>query len=184
MSLRMGYGPIAACASLFLLTQLAPAQNKIAVVNMQAAVLGTAEINKANNEMQAKFKPRADQMQQLQQQIAALAQQLQTNAGKLTPQAEADLQAEGSRKQRELQRMQDDYNADAEAYRNEVLQGSTKKMSEVVKKLAEEKGLDMVVDTGTVIFFKPTLDITADAIKAYDQTYPVAAAPAAPATKK
>ena len=163
---------------------MAPAQPKVAVVNMQAAVYGSAEIKKADADMQAKFKPRQDRIQQLQQEIAGIAQQLQTNAGKLTPQAEADLQADGQKKQRDFQRMQDDLNADAEQFKNEILSRLTQKMSEVVKKLAEEKGLDLVVDTTTAVYFKANMDITTDAIAAYDKAYPVAAAPAAPAPKK
>jgi hypothetical protein len=50
---------------------------------------------------------------------AGIQQQLQTNAGKLTPAAEADLNAQGQRKQRELQRMNDDLQADVTAERNE-----------------------------------------------------------------
>ena len=184
MLLRMGLRPLMVCSSLLLLGQMAPAQTKVAVVNMQAAVYGSAEIKKANEDMQAKFKPRQDRIQQLQQEIAGIAQQLQTNAGKLTPQAEADLQADGQKKQRDLQRMQDDLNADVEQFRNEILSKLTQKMSEVVKKLAEEKGLDLVVDTTTAVYFKATMDITTDAIAAYDKAYPVAPPPAAPAPKK
>ena len=50
-------------------------------------------------------------------------------------------------------------------------------MSEVVKKLAEEKGLDVVVDLPYTVFAKPALDITTDAIAAYDKAYPAAAPP-------
>ena len=45
-------------------------------------------------------------------------------------------------------------------------------MTDVVKKLAEEKGLDLVVDTSSALYFKPALDITNDAIAAYDKAYP------------
>jgi outer membrane protein len=54
-------------------------------------------------------------------------------------------------------------------------------MGDVVKKLADEKGLDLVVDTSTTLFFKPALDLTTDAIAAYNKAYPVEAAPANPA---
>jgi Skp family chaperone for outer membrane proteins len=58
-------------------------------------------------------------------------------------------------------------------------------MQAVVKKLAEEKGMDLVVDTQVALYFKPTMDLTADATAAYDKAYPVAAgAPAAPPAKK
>ena len=48
-------------------------------------------------------------------------------------------------------------------------------MTEVVKKLAEEKGLDLIVDTTTTLYFKPAMDLTNDAIAAYDKAYPVTA---------
>jgi outer membrane protein len=122
--------------------------------------------------MQATFKPRQDKIDQLNKEIAALAQQLQSANGKLSPAAEQDLQSQGQRKQRDLQRLQDDLQADATAYRNDILSKSSAKMTDVVKKLAEEKGLDLVVDTSTTLYFKPALDLTNDAIAAYDKAYP------------
>jgi outer membrane protein len=52
-------------------------------------------------------------------------------------------------------------------------------MQEVVKKVADEKGLDIVVDSASTVFFKSSFEITADATAAYNKTYPVT--PAAPA---
>jgi outer membrane protein len=45
-------------------------------------------------------------------------------------------------------------------------------MTEVVKKLAEEKGYDVVVDVSTTIYFKPALDITTEALAAFNKAYP------------
>jgi len=172
MSVVSGLRPLVVCSALFAIAQLAPAQIKVGVVNLQEAVFKTAEIEKANTQMQATFKPRQDKIEQLQKEIAALAQQLQSANGKLSPAAEQDLQTQGQRKQRDLQRLQDDLNTDATAYRNEVLSKSSTKMTDVVKKLAEEKGLDLVIDTSTTLYFKPALDLTKDAIAAYDKAYP------------
>ena len=47
--------------------------------------------------MEARYKPRVTQIETLDKEIAAIAQNLQTNAGKLTAQAEADLNAQGPR---------------------------------------------------------------------------------------
>ena len=55
----------------------------------------SAEIKAASAAMEARYKPRVAQIEQLDKEIAAIAQNLQTNAGKLTPQAEADLNAAG-----------------------------------------------------------------------------------------
>jgi len=66
-----------------------------------------------------------------------------------------------------------------ERERNDILQKSTVKMSDIVKKIAEEKGYDLVIDMSTSVYFKPAMEITNDAIAAYDKAYPVT--PAQPA---
>jgi len=172
--MRLGMGPRVALIALVLCggARLASAQVKVAVINLQKAVLGTAEIGKASNAMEAKYKPRTTQIDQLQKDLAGISQQLQINAGKFTPQAEADLQAQGQRKQRDLQRLQDDLQNDVNAERNDILQKASQKMSAVVKKIAEAQGFDLVVDVSTTVYFKPTMEITMDAIAAYDKEYP------------
>jgi outer membrane protein len=170
MVVRTGLGLILACTALFSLAQVSSAQTKLGVINLQRAVLESAEIKKASAEMEARYKPRQQQMESLQRDLAGIQQQLQS--GKLTQQAEAELNANGQRKQKELQRVQEDLQADVDRDRNDILSRSSQKMSDVVKKLAEEKGYDVVVDVSNAIYFKPAFDITNDAIAAYDKAYP------------
>ena len=172
MSVRFGWRMGLVCLAVFCFSKAGLAQTKVGVVSLQRAVLETAEIKKASVEMEAKYKPRQQEMEKLQKEIQGIQQQLQSNAGKLTAIAESDLTAQGQRKGRELQRMNDDLQADVNAERNEILSQSSKKMAEVVRKLAEEKGLDVVVDVQSTVFFKPALDITTDAIAAFDKAYP------------
>src|SRR5438874_227432 len=136
------------CSALFLMAKSGSAQVKVAVINLQRAVLESEEIQKVSVAMEAKYKPR-------QQDLKKIQQQLQAGSGKLTPQAEADLTSQGQRKQRDFQRMSDDLQADVNAERNDILGKSTQKMAEVVKKLAEEKGYDVVVDVSNTVYFKP-----------------------------
>jgi outer membrane protein len=179
MFLQMGLRPLMVCATLFAISQVLPAQTKVAVVNLQRAVFESAEIKKADAQMQATFKPRQDEIDRLDKEIADLAKQLQGSNGKLSDQQVADMTALGQNKQRTLKYKTDDLQADAQTYRSDVLQKSSSKMTEIVKKLAEEKGLDIVIDTSTTLYFKPALDLTNDAIAAYDKAYPVTATPPA-----
>ncbi len=178
MSLRMALRPLLVFSALFTFGHVATAQTKVGVINLQKAVLESAEIKTASAAMEARYKPRVTQIETLDKEIAAIAQNLQTNAGKLTPQAEGDLNAQGTKKQRDVQRLRDDLQADVDRDRNEILQKSSIKMGEVVKKLAEDKGLDVVVDVPYTVYSKPALDITSEAIVAYDKAYPSAGAPA------
>lgn len=160
---------------------IAAAQSKVAIINVQNAVLETAEIKKAQSELEAKFKPRQVQMESLQKELAGIQSQLQNAGGKLTQQQAENLQITGQRKQRDLQRLTEDLQAEVDRERNEILQRTGGRMQEVVRKLAEERGLDVVVDVSNTVYFKPALDITKEAIAAYDKAYP--AAPTAAAVK-
>ena len=164
---------ILAPALLLACAATASAQVKAAIINLQRAVLETAEIQKAQKELEAKFKPRQDKAEGLQRELATIQGQLQTMAGKLTPQAEAELNVQGQRKQRELQRLTEDLQGDVDRERQDILGRSAQRMSEVVKKLSETKALDLVVDVTNAVYFKPALEITAEATAEYNKAYPV-----------
>ncbi|MDP9169240.1 MAG: OmpH family outer membrane protein, partial [Acidobacteriota bacterium] len=78
----------------------------------------------------------------------------------------------GQRKQRDMQRISDDLQQDFERDRQDILGKASQKMQQVVTKLAEEKGVDIIVDASQTLFFKPALDLTPDAIAAYNKAYP------------
>lgn len=152
------------------------AQTKIAVINTQKAVLETAEIKKAAADLEAKYKPQQQDIEKRTRELQQIQDKLD-NPAKLKPQEISDLQAEGQRKQRQLQRITDDLQAEVERERNEILNRGGQRMQTVVTKLAEEKGFDLVVDVGNAVYFKPAMDITNEAIAAYDKQYPLAKTP-------
>jgi outer membrane protein len=144
------------CAAGLLMTSPASAQVKMGVINYQRALTETAE-----------------QLEKVQRELQDIQTQLQSSAGKLSAVGQADLEAQGQRKQREAERINDDLQADVQRDRDDLLQRMGTRMSEVVKKLMDEKGLDVIIDTTAAVSFKPTIDITTDAIAAYDKAYPV-----------
>ena len=160
----------ALCLAIALFSTVAQAQLKIGVINVQKALGDTDELKKASAEMQKKYQPRTDEMDKIQKELESIDTQL--NSGKLNQQAQAELQAQGTRKQRDLQRMNDDMNADGERDRQEILARMSQKMQEVINKLAEDKGMDLIVEASQTLFAKPALDLTADATAAYNKANP------------
>jgi outer membrane protein len=149
----------------------ASAQVKIAVINWQKAIVDTQEIQAAQKLLEAKFKPRQDIMEGLQKELATIQQQ--GRLPNLSPDKEAALQADFTRKQKELQRLTEDLQADVDRERQDVLGKTGRQMQEVVKKMAEERSYDIVIDMTNTVFAKPALEITADATAAYNKAYPV-----------
>jgi outer membrane protein len=163
---------LAVCAAGLISGPSAMAQTKVGVVSLQKAILETAEIKKANNEMQAKYKKRQDDLDKASRELNDIQTQLQAAQGKLSAAGEADLTARGQRKEREVKRLDEDLRADVERDRTEILTRAQTRMLEIVKKVSDEKGLDCVVEASAVISFKPALDITTDVVASYDKAYP------------
>jgi outer membrane protein len=168
---------MAASAALFV--SAAAAQSKVAIISIQQAVLQTAEIKKASADMEAKFKPKQDAIEKMRAELIDIQQKLQ--APNLTPQQQNDLTLQGQRTQRDLDRANQDLQEEVDAARNDALTKAGQRMTEIVKKLAEERNIDVIVEASSTLYVKPELDLTKDAIAAYDKAYPVAAA--APAAK-
>jgi outer membrane protein len=143
---------------------------KIAIINAQKAVADTQEIKKAQGTLQAKYRPRQQQIEDLQKELQSIQQQL--NTPNLPPEREAQLRADGTTKQKQLQRLSEDLQSDVNNERQDILGRTGRQMTEVVKRIAEERGIDVVVDVSNTIYFKPTLEITAEATAAYDKAYP------------
>jgi len=161
------------CAAGLVSSPLASAQTKVGVINFQKAILDTAEIKKASIDLQNKYKPRQDALDKVQRELNDIQTQLQSSQGRLSAAGEADLQARGQRTQREAERMSQDLQDDVNRERQDILTRAGQRMTEIVKKIAEEKGLDVVVDTQNTYFFRPTLEITTEATAAYDKAYPL-----------
>jgi len=148
----------------------ASAQTKVAVVNAQKAMGDTDEIKKASAAVEAKYKKPQEDLAKLQADLQSIETQI--SSGKLNQNALAELQAQGQRKQRDAQRISDDLQADFDRDRQEILGKAAQKMQDVISKLATEKGLDLIIDSSQTLYFKPALELTAEATAAYNKANP------------
>jgi outer membrane protein len=150
--------------------QTAAAPTKVAVINLEKAMLDTAELKKAVVDLPAKYKARQDEIDKLQKDLADIQAQLQS--GKLNPSQQADLEATGQLKQRQAERMNQDLQDDVANDRNAILQRAQSRMYEVVKKICEAKGIEILVSSAAAFYFSGTTEITAEATQGYDKAYP------------
>jgi len=148
------------------------AQMKVAVLDTQKALTDTAEIKKVQADMDAKFKPRQEKLGLLQREIETLNNQLTTMAGKLTPQAQAEMDGSLKKKQKDYQRLGEDLQADVEAAQGDILAKASTQMKAVIQAYATANGYDLVLDINNAFYFKPTMDVTKDITAAYDKANP------------
>jgi len=153
-----------------------PAGAKIAVVNpprvFQESMEGKVALARVNALTQKKQNEGAEKNKQLQ----ANQQKLQTSGTLLSDAARGALEKEIERQQVEMQRFQQDAQAEINELQNEVQQDFVRKITPILSQVASEKGLQLVfqVDAG-LAFVAPGLDLTDEVIKKLDASKPAAA---------
>jgi outer membrane protein len=164
------------------------AQNKVAAINIQAAIIGTKDGQKAAAELQSKTAPKKRQLEQKQNDINALQDQLNKGQNTLSDTAKNDLYKNIEAKKKSLQRDMEDAQADLQEDQNKLLQQLGQKVVAVIERYARDNGYTMVVDVGNpntpVIYASPSVEITKEIIELYDKSTAAASAPATPAAPK
>lgn len=163
---------LAILAGCLLTAGIVSAQGKIAVVSLQKSLENTAELKQAQVDLEVKYRPRQQQLAALEKEILQMQQEAQANQAKYNEQTLAEVQTRIQRKSRDYERSGQSLQEEVNRERSDALQRMGMRMQEVIKKVAEEKGLDMVVDVTNLMFFKPALDISAEVTAAYDKAYP------------
>jgi outer membrane protein len=158
---------------------------KIAIVNMQQAVLATSDGKKAAAAIDAKFAPLKTELDKLQRDIVAKQDAFTKGRNTMSPAALAAAQAEIESLSTSLKRRQEDAQQDLQDEEQKQLGGIVPKLQQVINAYATANQLTFVVDTSAspnnLVFADKSINITAEVVAAYEKAAGTAtAAPAAP----
>jgi outer membrane protein len=163
-----------------------PAQGKIGVINIQLAIVNTAEGKKAFADLQKKYQPRQQELQRLQQEIQQIQDQLSKQAATLSEEEQGRLGRDAEDKQKQLKRSAEDAQNDFNHDRDEAINAIGKKMLSVIAQYAQQNGFVLIIDGAQVpvYFAAKDIELTEAITQRYDGANPVAdaAAPAKPAS--
>jgi outer membrane protein len=164
---------------LSLRAQSAPsAQNKIGVINIQAAIANTAEGKKVFTDLQKKYQPRQQELQRLQQEIQAIQDQLTKQSATLSEEEQGRLSREAEEKQKLLKRSSEDAQTDFNHDRDEAINKVGQKMVKIINDYASQNGFALVLDDAQIpiYFASKDIEITEEIVKRYDAANPMAEA--------
>ena len=162
---------------------------KIALVAFEQAVFATNEGQKAVQDIQAKYKPKKDQIDTLSHEVDSLKKQLQGAPATLTD-------ADRAAKMKEIDAKEKRLNHDAEdaqtAYNTDLQEAYGKvaaKVSVTLKKYVSDNGYTLLLDVSSqqsnVMWANQSTDVTQAIVTAYNTSSgvaaPVPSAPSAPA---
>jgi len=166
-----------------------PAPVKVATIFGQNAIVSTQEGQKASAALTAKFGPKRDEFNRKQAELQALRDQLKKGQATMSAEVLRNLNQSIEAKNKEVQRIGQDSQSALEEEEGAMMQQLGEKLVSVVSDFAARNGYAVVIDVslpnGPVLWASPTIDITNDIVKLYDQVHPASATPrSAPAPSK
>jgi len=166
--MKLGFLLLAAAVSLFPLE----AKSKVAILNVQKAIISTQDGKAAAEELKRKFAPDEARLANEQQEIDRLQSQLKDTPAH-TDDETASLKARITTLTTSHHRRVEDAAQRFEQERMRVLKELGVKLQAVVDKYAKQKHFEVVLDESdpkTPVFWRAaTTDITDEVIKRYDQ---------------
>jgi Skp family chaperone for outer membrane proteins len=146
---------------------------KIALVNIQDAIVATADGQRANQQLEAEFAPKKARLEEEQKALAALQQKLQQEA--LADDDRQKLTKEIDDKTVLLNIETDQDDAQLAAAQKKLLGDLGKKMVAIIADYAARKGYAMVFDVSTsqapLLYAENATDITREIVTAYESKY-------------
>ncbi len=160
---------------------------KVAVINIQGAIISTKDGQKAASELDAKTQPKKKELEQKQNEINTLQDQFNKGQNTLSEATKNDLYKNIEQKKKSLQRDVEDAQAELEQDQQKILQQLGQKMMAVIERYAKDNAYTLVVDVSNpqtpVLYASPSIDITKEIVELYDKSNAAMSAPA-PATSK
>jgi outer membrane protein len=156
-----------------------PVGAKVAIVNpaavFQTSTEGKAALARVQALIQKKQKEGEDKAKLLQ----GNQQKLQTSGGAMNDAARTQLEKEIERQQKEGERFQQDAQAEVNELQQEVQNEFFKKVQPILDQIANEKGLQVVLNTADagLAWVAPGLDLSAEVVKRLDAGAKPATAP-------
>ena len=165
---------------------------KVAVVDVQRAVMQTEDGLRAQAMLKKLFDSRQQELNKKQTDLQKQREEIDKQAKVLPKDALEKRVNDWQKQMMELQAIFVEYNKELEKKQKELTDPVFEKVMQIIKRLATSENIELVLDKATVAYVRGDLDLTDRCIQMYNSTSgsapaatpPGPAAPAAPAAPK
>lgn len=158
----------------FTFSAFAQAPQKIGVINIQGAIVGTKDGQKASQALDQKFVPKKKEFDSRQSEIAQLQDQYNKGGTVMAEDKRNQLARDIDEKKKRLERDMQDAEEDLRAEQQKVLQGLGQRIMAVIEKYAKDNGYTIVLDDSNpntpLLYASSSIDITQDIVGLYDKS--------------
>ena len=146
--------------------------NKLAIINIQAAIANTNEGQRDLDALQKKFEPKQIELKSLSDEVENLKKQLAAQTDKLNDDERNKRVQTIESKQKTLQRDLDDAQSEYQSQSNEIAQRIGGKLMQTLDSYAKQNGFAVVIDVSSqqspMLWAAQSVDITKPVIDAYN----------------
>jgi outer membrane protein len=164
----------------------APAGTKVAVIDMQRAIVENAEGKKAQDQFVAEVTKRQGDFDKKQKALDEAQTKLRTQDKALSDAAKAELTKQIDQLTTEMNRMNEDAQKDLGTMQQDLLRPIADRTQRVLNAYAQESGLSVVFDVSNqaspIVYVSDLTDITSEIIRRVDAEAGKAPAATKPAT--
>ena len=188
---NVGLGALALALSATALPAQTP--TKVAIINIQGAILATKDGAKAREAIRVKFEPRAKDMEGRNAEVQKLREQITKGANIMSAETREKLTREIDDKQKKLQWDSEDMQNELQQEEGKLVNEIGQRMIQVIDEYSKGQGFAIVLDVSTqqspVLWAANGVDITQQIVEGYDKKFGSGAAgapgatPSAPAAK-
>ena len=154
----------------------APPPTKVGVIQVQGALTGTKDGQKAVAEYQSRIAPKVKEMERKRSEIQELQDKLSKGGSAMAQAAKDELARNIDVKTKSYNRDMEDAQAEAQTEERKMLEELSGKMQVVIEKYAQANGYTLLLDVSNqntnVIWISTAIDVTKDIIDLYDKMNP------------
>jgi outer membrane protein len=158
--LRLLLAPLAALALLLAGPLARAAEQKIAVVDVQRAVMQTEDGLRAQANLKKLFDSRQQELNKKQNDMQKQREEIDKQSKVLSKEALQKRIDDWQKQMVELQQVFLEYNKELEKKQKEMTDPIFEKVMGIIKRVASTEGFDVILDKATVAFVRTDLDLT------------------------
>ena len=152
---------------MLLMPWMAHAQGKIGFVNTDRILRDSTPAQRAQKKIEGEFQKRDQELAQMADQLKQMQNEMERSAVTMSESQRRTKEREFGDMNREFQRKQREFREDLNQRRNEELAAVVEKANRVIRKIAAQENLDIVIQDA--VYANPRIDITDKVIKALDE---------------
>ena len=146
----------------------AQAQSRIAVVDVQHAVMQTEDGIRAQATLKKLFDRRQQELDGKQTELQRAREDIERQSRVLSRESLQKRMEDWQRQMVELQTVFVDYNKELQKKQGELTAPVIKKMMGVISRLAKKNGFELIIDKQAAPYARPDLDLTEQVVQLYN----------------